>query len=153
MIETIGAGIGAAGTLLGWLRDLRGLVSPDDMIAAQFDAEGNRKGGNESIKLHKVPVPNEPKVWFFMAVRVEGFHFVPVALVPEADIEYGMVEGQTQKDGTVWRWTAPLKQGMIHGLAEGRRHLDNFAVPFIVVGYRPKALLAAFAPGATGARL
>jgi hypothetical protein len=146
---TAAAGVGIGTSLWAWVRDLSSMLPHRDILSAVFDGKGERTHGSDRILVTRIEQEgNDPeRVWWFTVVPVDGFHFVPVALVPDAETEYGSLDGP--RDGSIWRWTPPYKRGLLYGKksSDGPEQLQwNFMVPFLVMGYRADALIKAFGP-------
>lgn len=129
--------IGDAIALIQFLRDLSADVG---VLSAIFDADGNRKAGDEgvSVKIHRVPEDEAKgnKVWFYEIHGPEGFEFVRAPVNPEGVIEaHGTRTDGTNPDARYFRY-APVPDGNIYS---GSR--PNVRVDFMVFGYKPEDLL------------
>jgi hypothetical protein len=138
-VVTVGQG-GLA--FLGFVRDHLG---HDDVIAAMFDADGTRLEGHERVCVEKLTVSNQDNAWVYRVQPVGGFTFVAFAVHPAAELLFETMSGDGPNPTTQhWRWVAPRRSGQIENLGWGG---PNLVVPFIVVGYRSKALVGYFERG------
>jgi hypothetical protein len=110
-----------------------------------FDAEGVRVEGDDRISVKKLTVANQRNAWVYRVEPVEGFTFVAFAVHPAAEFLFETPDGASSNPTTTfWRWVAPRRSGQVEGLGWGG---PNLVVPFIVVGYRSKGLVAYFERG------
>lgn len=81
-------------------------------------------------------------VWWFSVKESPGYSFVRIPLIQSGVYELlGMIEGEANPDARYWRWVAQVRQGVIIG---GGTEPPNAKVDFIIVGYRPRALIKHF---------
>jgi hypothetical protein len=131
--------IGGARDLWQFLTFLRG-VAGANVIAAQFKWDGTRVDGSDKIIIHKHREQEYPDRFWYEVEPLEDYTFVRFPVVESSAHELvGAVKGQANPDARYWRWVAPVPPGAIVG---GER--PNLMVDFVVVGYRPKALLKYF---------
>lgn len=134
-ITIVGGGIQGAVQLAKYLKSVAGT----DVISAMFTSDGKRVYGTDHISIHVFPVSTG--VWFYRVNDVEGYSFVRMPVIESCAIELvGKLVGETNPDSRIWRWVAPTPPGVIVSGETG----PNVTVDFIVVGYRPKALVAQF---------
>jgi hypothetical protein len=127
---------------LGFVRDHLGL---SDVIAAMFDADGTRIEGDDRIGVKKLTVANQSNSWVYRVEPVEGFTFVAFAVHPAAEFLFESPVGEgSNPTTTFWRWVAPRRSGQIENVGWSG---PNLVVPFVVVGYRSKALVGYFERG------
>jgi hypothetical protein len=121
---------------LGFVRGVAG----SDVISAYFSWDGTRLEGSEMIVVEKHQDANDPASWWFSVRDELDYVYVRYPVVESCAHELvGQEPGQPNPDARFWRWVAPVPPGAI----AGPRRL-NLAVNFIVVGYRPKALVRHF---------
>jgi hypothetical protein len=130
---------GAARDVWQFLTFLRG-VAGANVIAAQFKWDATRTDGSDKITVHKHREDEHPDRFWYEVEAMDDYTFLRFPVVESCAHELvGMVKGQTNPDARYWRWVAPVPPGAIVG---GER--PNLMVDFVVVGYRPKALLKYF---------
>jgi hypothetical protein len=137
-LATASESLGLARSLWGFLEYLR-TVRGADVIAAYFDEDANRLHGSDHIQVVRHP-DDRADVWWFEASGPDDYVFIRYPLVESAAHELvGQVAGSANPTARFWRWVAPTPPGAIAG-----GPWINVLVPFVVVGYRPKALVAHF---------
>ena len=120
---------------LGFVRTVTGA----DVISAYFNWDGTRLEGNEQVVVEKDPDADDHSWWFHVRDDLD-YVYLRFPVVDSCAHELvGTLSGQSNPDARYWRWVAPVPPGAIAG---GRR--PNLAVNFVVVGYRPKALVSYF---------
>lgn len=125
--------------LWSFLSFLRG-VAGAHVIAAQFKWDGTRVDGSEKIKINKHREQEFPDRFWYEVEGLDDYTFIRFPVVESCAQELvGMVKGQKNPDARYWRWVAPVPPGAI---VSGEH--PNLMVDFVVVGYRPKALLKYF---------
>lgn len=144
-----GVAVGQAGLgLLGFVRDR---LSGDDIIAAMFDPDGTRVYGDDRIVVRRSELSvvgqdgaDRPLTghWCYSVQEVSGFTFVAFAVHPAAEFLFVPRAEDPTPTTAAWRWVAPRRSGEITNIGTGG---VNLVVPFIVVGYRTKALVDYFA--------
>ena len=78
-------------------------------------------------------------MWWYEVEELEGYTFIRMPVIESCASELiGQKEGESNPDARFWRWVAPVKQGVIYS---GDYVAPNLKVEFIVVGYKPKALI------------
>src|SRR2546426_4143770 len=141
---SITGAIGAAGDVWHFLTFLRG-VAGTNIIAAHFKWDATRIEGSEKIVVHKHRNEDKPAVFWYEVEAFDDYTFLRFPVVESCAYELvGQVQGQTNPDARYWRWVAPVRQGVIVGGDEP----PNLMVDFVIVGYRPKALIKYFTAAA-----
>jgi hypothetical protein len=140
-ISTIGGGIGIAQGVLQFLGYVRGVAS-SAVVSALFTWDGTRIHGDE-IEVERHMDAADPAVWWYSVMDRDGYVFVRIPVVQSCAHELvGTVAGEKNPDHRYWRWVAQERQGVIVG---GGSSPPSLKVDFIVVGYKPKALVEHFA--------
>ena len=81
-------------------------------------------------------------MWWFSVKDLADYTFVRLPVIESCTHELvGCVGGDKNPDPRYWRWVAQERQGVIVG---GQSSPPNVKVDFMVVGYRPKALIKHF---------
>jgi hypothetical protein len=141
-ISTIADGVALGKSVFDLLRYLSS-TDGADVIAAYFDELAQRVEGSEEIEI-EVEYPNEEKngpVFFFRVKPVRGYVFIRYPAIESCAHELvGTLAGQSQPTAEYWRWVAPVLPGRIYGGHEP----PNMKVPFLVFGYKPRALIRQF---------
>ena len=131
--------VGLSKDLWQFLVFLRG-VAGANTVAAHFRWDGTRVEGSDRIVVKKHLEEEHPSRFWFEVEAVDDYTFVRFPVVQNGAHELiGAVKGQPNPDARYWRWVAPVPPGAI----VGGEH-PNVMVDFVVVGYRPKALIAYF---------
>jgi hypothetical protein len=138
IIQTIGAGVGIGQSLFQLLGFAKG-VAGSDMIAAYFSWDGTRLHGSDLVEVVRLP-DERPNVWWFTVKDVRDYVFARFAVGGTAEEFIGKVKGEENADARFWRWLAPSRSGTIIGEVG-----VNLKIEFVVVGYKPKALVDHFA--------
>lgn len=116
-------------------------VKGSGMLSAQFDGLGNFEQGDESITLEVVPGARHD-IWYFNVKELQDYTFIRFPLNPSPSEEIcGQINGEQNPQANFWRWAQRARSGTI---VDGGTDPSNLLVSFIVVGYKPKALLAEF---------
>ena len=140
---------GAGKTIFQGLDFIRG-IADSNIISAYFDWDGSRIEGSEKIVVVKQAEGSEDGeealendgIWWFYVEEAQEYAFVRIPLVESGiDELLASLAGETNPDARFWRWVARPRTGVLVG---GQNDLPNVKVPFIVIGYKPKALLDYF---------
>jgi hypothetical protein len=122
------------------LEFVRGITG-SDIISALFDVDGKRTSGSEQIEVAKIPGHDE-SIWWYAVKPVPDYIFTRMALIPSCVQEIaGRVAGEKNPDATYWRWIAMERQGMI---TDSSQSPPNIRVSFLIIGYKPQALIKHF---------
>jgi hypothetical protein len=112
-----------------------------DVISALFAADGTRLDGTDLISVERHTVKGRDDVWWYSVHEVPEYTFVRFPVIESCLEELpGTVVGERNPDARYWRWIATLPRNVIVGSGDA----PNIKVHFIVVGYKPKALLKHF---------
>jgi hypothetical protein len=121
-------------------------IKGSGVISAYFDAHGKRIFGSDEIEVEDNEVADAPQgggLWWFSIKPLEDYVFTRLAVGADAAIEqYGTVTGTPNADPRYFRWIAPVLPGRIYGGDSP----PNALVEFVVIGYKPKALVREFSP-------
>lgn len=123
--------------LLAFVRGITG----SDIISALFDADGNRTAGSELIEVTNIPGPDK-SVWWYAVKDVPDYIFTRMALIPSHVQEIAdCVAGEKNPNALYWRWIAMEPQGV---LIDNGQNPPNIRVNFMIIGYKPEALIKHF---------
>lgn len=139
LISTAGAVIGAGKSILQGLEFIRG-IKDSSVISAYFKLDGSRIAGSDKIEIEKHPDKGRNDVWWFSVKELQDYTFVRVPVIESCVEELpGRIQGEPNPTTQYWQWVAPIPRGRI-----ANEKSPNILVDFLVVGYRPKALLDHF---------
>lgn len=125
---------------LGLLQFLWSKVKEADVIAALFDADGNRIEGDDQLAVERHPfLERGSDHWWYVPNLPSSFECVPYSVNPYLEIKFGQLAGSPPRPA--WRWTYPPEVGFVWN---GERVVPNAPGNFIVVGYRPTAIVRHF---------
>jgi hypothetical protein len=135
------AAVGRAG--LGTLGFLWDKVREADVIAREFDPDARPfDGGDERITVVRMADAADDTHWWYRVVLVRAFEFVPYATNPYYEIRFGSVPGeQRARDRLVFRWVLPPPVGYVFNSGSDPANVET---NFVVVGYRPAAVVRHF---------
>ena len=124
--------------LLGYIRGVAGA----NVISAYFKWDGTRIEGSEKVMVEKhIDRAEGDEVWWYSVTDVPDYVFIRMPTIESCAHELvGLVSGEKNPDAGYWRWVAQRPQGVI----AGGKAQPNLKVDFVVVGYRPKALIKHF---------
>ncbi len=115
-------------------------VTDSGVIAAYFGWDGTHLEGSEKIVVEKINDTSNSDQWWYFVKEELDYVYVRYPVVESCAHELvGQEVGHSNPNARFWRWVAPVEPGAIVG---GNR--PNLEVNFVVVGYRPKALVAHF---------
>ncbi len=118
-------------------------IAGTGVISAYFRYDGTRVEGSEKIEIELSVSEKDKAVWWYSVKPVDDYVFVRIATIESCAHELvGTIVGEPMPDAKYWRWIAPVLPGRIYG---GGGDPSNLKVDFMVFGYRPKALIKAFA--------
>lgn len=118
---------------LNWVKDIAG----SDIISAYFRYDGNKVSGSDLIEVeaHKFESDNN----FFLNIReVQDYVFVRFPINDAGCYEQIAQQNKEYPDPKYWRWVPSPRRGIV---------VDydfiplNAKVDFIVIGYRPNAII------------
>lgn len=118
-------------------------VRTPDVIAALFDPDAQRLTGDERMQVQVLRPEGWPEeAWWYRAVGIAGFEFIPYATSPYLEIR--VASTQDAPRNRIWRWVWPAHPGSVYG---DRTKIPTVETNFVLVGYRPEAIVRHFAPG------
>ena len=138
MVGEVAAGLAIGKGVLEFLEHVKHLKG-SEVISALFSWDGTRLSGSDGVEIVKHDV-DEPGVWLYSVQEKDGYTFVRMPTVPTAVVELlGTVKGESNPDARYWRWVGNREPGVIAGPGS-----PNAKTDFVVIGYRPKALVDHF---------
>ena len=121
-------------------------VAGTKVISAYFKWDGTRLEGSDKIEIDKHSDQPDATVWWYSVKPQKDYVFVRIPVVESGTHELlGQVNDEPNPDYRYWQWVPQGPQGVI---ADGGTQPVNVKVGFIVVGYRPKALIKHFSSSA-----
>ncbi len=135
-MTNISGAVGLTKDIFGFLSWIKTVVG-SDVISAYFRFDGTRVSGSKrvEIEMHK---NGSPRIFWLSVKELKDYVFVRFPINDSGcDEIIGMIEGQ-YPDPRYWRWVASPRQGVI---VDGGHEPDNAKVDFIIVGYRPSAII------------
>lgn len=134
----IGSVLSTAKDLLGFIDEVQKFAG-SRVISAYFKWDGTRLDGDEEIVAERHDGTG-PAQWWFSIKDIADYVFVRFPVVGSCAHELvGTEKGTANPDSRYWRWIEPMPPGAIVG---GER--PNLKVNFVVIGYKPKALIKHF---------
>lgn len=138
-IQEISAGTGLVKDLFGFLSWIKSIAG-SDVISAYFRFHGTRVSGSEKVDIEMHTTDNEEVSWLSV-IEIENYAFVRFPINAAGCSEsIGSIEGQ-YPDPRYWRWIPNPSPGVI---VSGDYQAPNAKVDFIVVGFRPDAIVKAY---------
>ncbi len=139
-ISTISSGLRIAGTVLDTLNFIRNIAGAN-MISAYCKYDGNKVEGHANIDVELIKT-RAPEVFWLTVKNLKDYAFVHIPINDSGVHELiGKEVDETYPNANIWRWVAKPEPNVIVG---GNYTPPNAMVDFIVVGYRPKALINHF---------
>ncbi len=121
---------------LGFIKNL----TDSNVISAYFNWDGSLIEGNNKIEIIKINDQTNKDVWWFQVKELKDYVFVRIPVVSSCLQEIpGQYVGENP-NADMWRWIPMIEERAI--LATD--HAGNIKVNFVIVGYRPKALVKHF---------
>lgn len=140
-ISVVSGGISITQSILHFLGYIKGLAT-SDVISAHFSWDGTRAEGSDKIEIEKHTEEKSPETWWYTVKPLPDYMFVRIPLTASGIQELlGCVSGESNPDSCYWRWVALPKPGVIVG---GNYTPPNAKVDFMVIGYKPKAVIKHF---------
>lgn len=144
MIQEIAAGASLTKDFFQFLNFLRGVVGAD-IISSYHRYDGAKVEGAKQIEIELSTTENA-EVFYFNVKPLDDYIFVRFPLNSAGcEEEIATVKDQVLPDPNIWRWMQSARSGI---LIDGRYRAPNAKVDFVVVGYRPKALIKYLASNA-----
>jgi hypothetical protein len=136
MLSEISSGVGLTKDLFGFLNWIK-TIAGSDVISSYFRFDGTRISGSNRIEI-QINRTASPEIFWLNVKDIEDYVFVRFPINDSGCYELiGMEEGQ-YPDPRYWRWVPSPKQGVI---VSGDDQPTNAKVDFIIVGYRPNAII------------
>ena len=139
------AAYSAGKSIFETFRHIRGIAGAG-VISAYFNWKGERIEGDSSVEVEVHPQRGKESVWWYSVKPVQDYVFDRMAVIQSGyDELLGTVvddedpEVGKNPDSRYWRWVARPMTGVIVGGTA-----TNAKIDFVVVGYKPKALLRYF---------
>lgn len=140
-ISIIAGGFSIAQSALRGLDFIRGIAG-SNVISGYFRHDSTRIEGSEKVEILIKPSEENSSVWWYQVEPLEDYAFIRVPVVDSGVHELlGTIVGQENPDVDYWRWIATTRPGVIVG---GQKDAPNAKVDFVVIGYRPKAIVKHF---------
>lgn len=125
-------------SFLGYIKNL----ATSDVISAYFRWDGTLAEGSGKIEIEKHTEEASPETWWYSVKPLSEYTFVRIPLTASGIQELlGLVSGEINHDSCYWRWVALPNPGVIVG---GNYTPPNAKVDFIIIGYKPKAIIKHF---------
>ena len=144
MIDPISAtsgGVAITQGILHFLGYIKGIAS-SDVISAYFSWDGTRVEGDDKIEVEKHKDEDCHDTWWYAVKPLPDYTFVRIPVTASGIQELlGRVSGESNPDSSYWRWVALPEPGVIVG---GNYTPPNAKVDFMVIGYKPKAVIKHF---------
>lgn len=138
MIDPLSA-IAIGKNALEFLAFIKGLTD-SNVISAYFNWDGTLIEGNKKIEINKINDSTYQDVWWFQVEELKDYVFVRIPVVNSCLQEIpGQYVGENP-NADMWRWIPFIEERAV--LATD--HTGNIKVNFVIVGYRPKALVKHF---------
>lgn len=140
-LGTVSTGIGLAKTGFDVLSFVRGL-SEENTISAFFSWDGTRLHGDDRLTVERHHIEDDESVWFYSVDGPAEFEFRRFPAVDSVVELLGTKVGEMSPDARFWRWVGNTLPGRIYGGTAASVKVD-----FVVVGFKPKALVDHFGGG------
>ena len=140
-ISLASGGIAITQGTLHFLGYIKG-VATSDVISAYFSWDAERVEGTDKIEIQKYTEEESPETWWYSVKPLPDYTFVRIPVMASGIQEVlGHVVGESNPDSRYWRWVALPQPGTIVG---GNYKPPNAKVDFMVIGYKPKAVIKHF---------
>jgi hypothetical protein len=138
VISTVSGGLAIGESILQFLGYVRGLAGAN-VISALFDPDANLKQGDKRIRVLRHN-QEEEGVWWYEVEDLDDYSFERIPVIGSGIAEMiGAASGATNPEARYWRWVSHGLPGRIYG-----GESPNVRVDFVVVGYKPAALVKHF---------
>ena len=108
-------------------------------MAAHFGPMGNRLSGDSRLEVERITMEGRTDVWYFHVSPVADYVFLRAPVVDNCAVELVATrQGESNPEYGIFRWVASPNPGVLRG---GNYDPPNLLVPFVVLGYRPSALI------------
>lgn len=115
-------------------------ITDSNVISAYFKWDGTLIEGDKKIEIIKQNDPTLMDIWWFKVKDLEDYAFVRIPVVASCLQEIPGQHVGENHDANIWRWIPFIEERAVLGV----NHAGNIKVNFVVVGYRPKALVKHF---------
>jgi hypothetical protein len=140
----IAEGISIGKDAFGFLTFVKGIVGAD-VISGYYRWDGTLVDGSKDIKVEKHTTEIDSIFWLNVK-PLQDYAFIRLPINGNGCEEiHGFVDENPLSDPSFWRWVSCARSGTI---VSGGQDPVNAKVDFVVVGYRPKALIKYFSGGA-----
>jgi len=127
-----------------FLNFLKGIVG-SDVISAYFRYDATKVEGSSKIEVELIKTDADEVFWLTVN-PTEDYTFIRFPLNDSGCEErIGTVNGEILPNPNYWRWVQAARSGTI---VDGRHDPANAKVDFVVVGYKPKAIIKHFSSNA-----
>jgi hypothetical protein len=138
-ISTVSSGLAIGQNVLRFLNFVR-RIKDANVISALFDPDGSKKLGDKRVKVIVHTEGQEAGTWWYEVEAFGDYSFVRFPVIESGITEVIGAENEAlNPDARYWRWVSLGLPGRIYGSAA-----PNARVDFVVVGYRPAALVKHF---------
>jgi hypothetical protein len=120
-----------------FLNFLKGIVG-SDVISAYFRYDATKVEGSSKIEVELIKTETDEVFWFTVT-PIEDYIFIRFPLNDSGCEErIGTVKDEILPNPNYWRWVQAARSGTI---VDGSHEPANAKVDFVVVGYKPKAII------------
>ena len=141
ILAAAGAGVEIAGGTLQFLTFVRNLAE-SNVASAYFRYDGTRVDGSDKIEIELHSQTEQPEAFWLRVKPLDDYVFVRVPINASGVQELiGTIKGDALPDPSYWRWVALPSPNVLVG---GNYVAPTAKVDFIIIGYRPKAVLKHF---------
>ena len=133
-------------SVFSYLSIIKGIAN-SDIISTYFNWNGNIKEGNRKIEINKHFIGDDKMSWFYSVKPIEDYTFIRIPLASSGIHELlGYIQDEENSnreypDYLYWRWIAIPHPNVI---VDGKFTPPNVRVDFIIIGYKPKAIIKHF---------
>jgi len=136
MLSEIQGGVGLTKDLFGFLSWIKSIAG-SDVISAYCRYDGTKVSGSELIEIEMHAT--DSKDLFFLSVKeIKDYVFVRFPINDAGCYEQIGQHKDEYPDPKYWRWVPSPRKGIV---VDGDFMPRNAKVDFIVIGYRPNAII------------
>ena len=140
-ISTISGGVSIAGGVVQFLDFIKSIAG-SNVISGYFKYDGTKVEGSDKIVVELHPFEKCKEVFWLSVRALEDYAFVRIPINESCVHELiGTKGGEKLPNPRYWRWVAKPPPNVIVG---GNYTPPNVKMDFIVIGYRPKAIIKHF---------
>ncbi|NQS89713.1 hypothetical protein HQ584_08000 [Patescibacteria group bacterium] len=141
MIDKISGGITITGGILQFLKFVKELAG-SDIISGYFRYDGTKVKGSNKIEIELIKDGNDKNVFWLSVKAHDDYAFIHMPINELSVHELiGTKNNEIMPDPAYWRWVQKPKPNVIVG---GNYTPPNAKMDFIIIGYKPKALINYF---------